>query len=190
VLCGNGAGAGSARVIVRDINGARSRNIWLDDRADYLQMTLLRAADGNDGDERLALLRRIRGDDALQALVLDARTGTGRYVVPFNPQFEPIRLVAIPDMTGDGRPELALLGRNPASGVSKLQVRNSMSGELIGTVWFDTPNRPLGLAVLPDLNGNGIVELALLGDGGSDQVRRVVIKDTRSGATLSVLRFK
>jgi hypothetical protein len=183
VLCGDRAGAGSARVIVRDIDGVRSRNIWLDDRADYLQMALLRAA--GDGHDRLALLRRVRSNNALQALVLDVTTGAGHYV-SFDSRFDPVRLVAIPDMTGDGQQELALLLHRDNA---RVQVRDSRSGESLGTVWFEARPRPLGFAVVPDLDGNGAAELAVLAEH-SGGVHRVVIKDVRSGATVSSIKFK
>jgi len=58
---------------------------------------------------------------------------------------------------------LAVFGEDPDSGNIKVEIRDSLTGELINNLWGWQSLIPLDIAVLPDTNGNGSSEIGLLG---------------------------
>ncbi len=95
----------------------------------------------------------------------------------------------VPDLSGDGSAELAVLGTNPVDGTTKAEVRDAASGTLVRNVWFDKTFHAQDLAVIPDFNGNGAAELGLLAARESDSARRVFIKDAGTGSPLNVIEL-
>jgi hypothetical protein len=184
VLCVNQR---HVKVEVRDMAGILLRNIYIDKSAEYLQMEAL-APTGGDIAPRLALLRYKPATNAMQVLVVNALTGASM-IRTFNPTFVPRRFAVMPDLNANGSEELAFVRANPEPGVNKIQIRDSASGSLVKDVWFDKSLLPQDLAVIPDSNGNGAVELALLAIRQRDGARSVVIKDTSSSLKLGVVGF-
>ena len=183
VLCVN---PGYAKVEIRKTTGALVRAIGLDKTANYLQMVRVADTNGN-GAAELALLRSKPSINVLQVLMVDALTGTAGVVVPFSSRFTPVSLIVMPDLNGNGSDELALLGHNPDTGASKVQIRDAATGGLVKDVWFDKAVLPQDLAMISDMNGNGVAELGMLGVSNSDGIQRVFIKDTQSSMEISVV---
>ncbi len=113
--------------------------------------------------------------------------------VPMHNALQPVfgggtthQVAVLPDLDGNGVTELAVLSRD-AAGQTKTELRDAATGTLIRNLWFDHLD-PLDLAVLPDLNGNGSPEVAVLGvptTGGA----QVLIKDSATKAVVSRLDF-
>ncbi len=76
------------------------------------------------------------------------------------------KVVVLPDMNGNGIPELAAL----QSGSAKVEVRDMLTGAQLSVVNFEPYPAPADLELVDDQTGNGIPELAILGDN-SVQVR-------------------
>jgi hypothetical protein len=89
----------------------------------------------------------------------------------------------IADINGNGAPEIAILSLR-ASGQAVVTVRDSLDDTLINTIFYGTAYAPLDMAVLPDSDGNGAAELAVLGVDGSGGVR-VQARDALTDAATS-----
>jgi hypothetical protein len=94
-------------------------------------------------------------------------------------------LAALGDLTGDGTQHLAVLFADAAAGTVTAQIKQATTGTLIQTFVFDQGYAPLDLAVVPDQNGNGAAELALLGRQAANGSVQVEMRDTRTGERLS-----
>ncbi|WP_200376764.1 right-handed parallel beta-helix repeat-containing protein [Thiocystis violacea] len=98
----------------------------------------------------------------------------------------PARLATVLKVTGNGNPAFAVL-RGDANGSLQAELYDAVTGALVRKIWFERL-QPLDLTVLPDMNGNGKPELAVLGTNASGVVR-LLIKDAVTKATLSALDF-
>lgn len=89
----------------------------------------------------------------------------------------------------DGAPAIAVLVHDPSLPRVAARVRNAVSGARIGYIVFSSMLHPQELVALPDRNGNGTPELALLGihATGGDIVAE--IRDSRGGALLGTVPF-
>ena len=106
--------------------------------------------------------------------------------VYFNPSFTPRQLIALGDLKAGGESELAVPGVG-ADGKVKTELRGATRGILVANLWFGNIE-PTELVMLPDINANGSVELALLGITQSEEIR-VIIKDALTKELLRRIRF-
>jgi len=93
------------------------------------------------------------------------------------------------DVDGDGGPEIAVLAHNSVLPQTTVQVKNASTGALVTRISFDGQFVPKKIVNVPDLNGNGAPEMAVLGVRGSDQAVQVEIRDSLSGVQLSAVAF-
>jgi hypothetical protein len=111
---------------------------------------------------RLAALLHDPHTSAVSAVVKDAATGGAVRRIEFDRHYWPQQLLRLSDSNGNGADEVALLGTHRTTGRVAAEVRDGRSGGLISRVPFDPGWVPRKLALLPDLNGNGTPDLALL----------------------------
>ena len=75
------------------------------------------------------------------------------------------RVIAVADVNVNGRPDVAVLRAGPLA----VEVRDGMDGALLRTlVFLDGGFAPVALAALPDTDGNGTTEIAVLARRRSD----------------------
>jgi len=177
--------SGQPRVELRDsASAALVKVLWSPKWTTPLNLAELPDANGN-GTPEVAVLGRGRGG-AVLVKTADAGTAVQLGFVFYNRNFTPHQVAALPDLNANGVAELAVLGRD-AVGQLKTELRDAVTGALVRNLWFDQL-APLDLAVLPDMNGNGSPEIAVLGvlaAGGA----QVLIKDTATQAQISRLDF-
>lgn len=89
----------------------------------------------------------------------------------------------------DGAPALAVLVHDPSLPKVAARVRNAVSGARIGYVVFSSTVHPQELLALPDRNGNGTPELALLGIDETTGAVVAEIRDSQGGALLGTVPF-
>lgn len=95
----------------------------------------------------------------------------------------------IGDINGNGTPEFASL-RTVRSGNVHVLIRDAISRDYIKTIYFlDSNYSPISLAAIPDGNGNGAHELAVMALDRRTGKTRTLIKDSLTGATLSRFNF-
>ncbi len=97
-----------------------------------------------------------------------------------------IDMAVVPDTNANGFPEFVILVEL-AEGSARAKVWDSSTGTFIRNVFFSAVGQPLALAVVDDIDGNGFSEIVVVGNNLGQ--RRVQIKDSQSGAQLSVIDF-
>ena len=142
-----------------------------------------------NGTQHLAVLFKDAATGTLTGQVWDVANGAARHTIDFDPAYAPLDLVVIPDQNANGAPELASLGRHAANGSVQVEVRDSLTGERLSAVAFNSAFVPQRLAVLPDRNGNGAAELAVLGIKTTTGGIAAEIKDAATGAGLGQVFF-
>ena len=98
-------------------------------------------------------------------------------------------LLSLNDINKDGAPEIAVVTYNPTLKKSTATVKNAQTGGLVQQIILDRRFVPIKANVLPDLNGNGAPEIAVLGVRSSDQAVQVEVRDSLSGVKLSAVPF-
>ena len=96
-----------------------------------------------------------------------------------------VAVEVIADISGNGVPEVAVLGTRP-SGQVRVQIRDALDGSLVNTIFYGDTYAALDMAVIPDSNANGAAELAVLGrsvSGGTRVQARDALDDAETSTT-------
>jgi hypothetical protein len=141
--------------------------------------------DGN-GFAELALFG-IDATGRARAQVKDVMSGKLVTLVNFESSYLPTHATGV-DMDGDGAYDgLAVLAHN-SGGVIRAQVKDVATSSRLGIVQFDKRYIPLAMVSVPDANGSGAPELAVLQADAAGRIRAQV-KDIVSGTKVSIIRF-
>ncbi len=135
----------------------------------------------------LALIRDEVNGDAMEVLVRDASDLTQHSIINYGtPQGKqaPLALAEMPDLNGNGAPEIAVLIKNNDGSVV-VDIRDALTSTLIKQVNFNKISAlAKSLVVLDDLNGNGVPELGVLTHTSNALTESLVIRDAESGKLL------
>lgn len=165
--------------------------------ATFAPLALAGLADVNgNGSADVAVLgiRRLDGD-----VIVDVRDGaSGALVVSirsWDTSFEPLDLVAVDaDHSGNGKPEVALLATRISDGAVRLETRDAFSGALVSRAGYTRGHRPLALRHLPDSDGDGSDEAAVLGTVPTTGKLAIEVRDLVGGGlvgtTLAASAFR
>lgn len=97
-----------------------------------------------------------------------------------------VDIVVVNDINSDGIADLAVLLERP-DGTARVRVQSGSNGAFIRNLFFNVVESPVGLAVVPDYNGSGFDELAVLGESAG--TRHVLVLDTMSGGQLNRIDY-
>jgi hypothetical protein len=135
----------------------------------------------------LTLIRDAVNGDAMEVLVRDASDPTQFSIINYGtPQGKqaPLALAEMPDLNANGTPEIAVLIKNN-DGSLVVDIRDALTSTLIKQVNFNKISAlAKSLAVLGDLNGNGVPELGVLIHTSTALTESLVIRDAESGKLL------
>lgn len=119
----------------------------------------------------------------------DSRSGTLVKVL-WSPKWTtPLGFAEVPDASGNGTPEVAevaVLGHGGTSVLVKTADRGT--GDQLGFVYYNSNFKPRRIAALPDLDGNGVGELAVLGQDAGGQLK-TELRDAVTGGLVHNLWF-
>ncbi len=125
-------------VISVRLNDSQTREgfgaLYFDRSLRELRLLPLADINGNGADELLVFGRRANG--AQKAQIKDSRSKSNIRSVFFDKNFPAQDIQACGDMNGNGSQELVLLGMRRTDGKLKVIIKDSLTGELIGTVNF------------------------------------------------------
>ena len=121
------------------------------------------------------------------ATVKNAQTGGLVKKIPLNGQFVPTKANVLPDLNGNGAPEIAVLGVRSSDQAVQVEVRDSLSGVKLSAVPFDSTFTPLDLGVVRDISGKGTAGLVVLQQSDTDL--RVQLKNALSGVEIGNINF-
>lgn len=186
----------SSKIEIRTLTGTLIKNIWLGDTYKPTHLVPLPPADAVNSFEAETLgvvLSKINGN-GLAVKILDPVNGDTLHSVGYDWHYQPVKALALSDISANGAAEIALLGEyitsntNTASTKSKVAVRDSSSGQLIRNVWQIRNATPVDMTVIPDVNGNQAPEIVTLMD--SNTHFRVHIKDSQSSQLVDSFYFE
>jgi len=122
-----------------------------------------------NGSSELAVLARVRGYSTEIAVVTrDAQSaeylspqnvGNGEATMIYTNTRKPVGFVSLPDVSGDGQAELAVLG--PGGSGHGLQLREVTDGALVWSRRIFVDWTPRHVRALGDVDGNGAAEIAV-----------------------------
>ena len=121
------------------------------------------------------------------ATVKNAQTGALVQQIILDRRFVPTKANVLPDLNGNGAPEIAVLGVRSSDQAVQVEVRDSLSGVKLSAVPFDSTFTALDLGVVRDINGKGTAGLAVLQQ--SDTELRVQLKNALSGVQIGNINF-
>lgn len=136
----------------------------------------------SDGTQDITTLVSDVGTNRLTATIRDV---TGKLInqVNFDGLLHPVDMEVMTDINANDASELVVLGK--AQGSVQAEVRDSLTGALLGTVDFGPDVKPFDLEIVPDQNGNGIPELAVLGENPV----QAEVRDALTGNLLNTLSY-
>lgn len=145
-------------------------------------MALVPDVNGNGHDE-LAVLQSLS-----RVTLLDSATGAALTTLDYDPFYLPQQIVVEPDTNGNGAAEIAVLGRSLANGSLAVESRDAATGQRILVTNYDATFRPDDLAVVPDINGNGVSEVVHGGVNAAGNVR-AALRDVATGTLVNNIDF-
>ena len=98
----------------------------------------------------------------------------------FGNTYDLLDIVSVPDINMNGSYELAELAVRPDTGAIRIQIKDALTGTVVRNMFQGTSGRAVGLAVLPDTNSNGAVDIAFLLEQ-EDGISRITILDSLIG---------
>ena len=82
-------------------------------------------------------------------------------------------------------PALAVLAQRRSDGQVRVQTRDALTGDLVGNFLLGSGWRPIEMQAVPDMDGNGVDDIATLLERKTDGLMVVQIRDATDGSLLS-----
>ena len=181
VLLGLHPTNGKVLAHIRDsLTGTWIRYVWFGTDYHPIDLKYVGRVDGNLRPD-LGLLGVDNDTGNTVVKVMDSYTkAVIRTTTFFSSGETPLAFESLPDMTANGRPELAVLAVDPSDGAVYVSVKDAFTGDAINTISYGSTREAFGLAWVPDISGNGYPELAVLtSDGGLPHAE---LRDASTGA--------
>ena len=160
-------------------------NVWFGNK--YQPQSMITMPDINmNGSDEIVAMGVDPATDNIRVQVRDSDTTATLFNIWLGAVNEAIDLALINDINNDGVADLAILLKTPA-GVGRVRVQSGSNGAFIRNLFYSVVENPVGLAVMPDYNGGGFEELAVLGTSAG--VRHVQILDTATGTQVNRIDF-
>jgi hypothetical protein len=145
-------------------------------------------SNGNGEPEVAVLVDHLQGRRADSIQIDDLQGGADLPDIWLGQDWLVLRQERIGDINGNGSDDVAVLRVRSAQSVN-VQIRDTMTNEWLSFVGFSGNYPPQRLVSIPDTNGNGASELVMFGSRFDAQDQQAVVKDSRTGATLSQVFF-
>ena len=160
-------------------------NVWFGNV--YQPHTTVTMPDINtNGSDEIVAMGVDPATDNIRVQVRDSDTTATLFNIWLGAVNEAVDVALINDINSDGVADLAVLLKTPA-GVGRVRVQSGSNGAFIRNLFYSVVENPVGLAVMPDFNGGGFDELAVLGESAG--VRHVQILDTATGTQVNRIDF-
>ena len=139
-----------------------------------------------DGVAEIATLRT--QPDLNQVYIADPVSGERLQRLNFDRSYAAFDVFSLPDYSGNGAPEIGVLTRDDA-GNQKLQVKDAATNLPLLQLNLWPVFQAIDAVTLPDSDGNGAGEIAILTRRDADGQLRVYVFDAKSGKRLRVIDF-
>ncbi|GMT41654.1 MAG: hypothetical protein IEMM0002_0065 [bacterium] len=181
--------SGNGYVYINDgASGAAISSVSFGSAYEPLDLEIMPDESGNAVSE-LAVLGLRSSDGLFRVSIKDASTGGLLNVAYFNTEFNPIDFAILPDMDANPGAEVAVLGVSAIDGKVRVMVKDALTGSSIKKIFFNQIYTPLGIEPVPDIDGNGAWEVAVLRVNTADGNVRVSVKDALTGSPIENVFF-
>jgi hypothetical protein len=136
-----------------------------------------------DGFPEIAVLGSAAGTDAVRVQLQDTNGGFLDNVF-LGTQSIAKDLVSVTDTSGNGVPEVGILGVVKESGQVRMQIWDANTSDYLTKIWFAKVYQPKATITIPDINTNGSDEIVGMGVDPASQTIRVQARDSASAAVL------
>jgi hypothetical protein len=187
-ISGLANGAHTVRVSSTDAAGnVGSKTINFTVNVEPILATSLSDINANGKPEIVALLRdSVSG--GYVAYIKDGGTKAAIRNINFGAAYLPAGFCALADLNGNGKEELAVLGKTSTGSVAVV-IKDAGTGATLKTISFSATYNPVALAEVSDITGNGKNELAVLGVNPATGGVAVVVKDIATGVVVKSVGF-
>ena len=177
-----GANKATGAVLLRlydALTGAFVKKIRYDASFEALGADLVADLNGN-GHEEGGVLGLNLSTGWTRVQVKDLKTNTLLSNIYFGDTHLPVGAVQTEDVSGNGKPEVGLLGTNETQVVVTL--KDSVTEDLVRRIFYPKQYEAVRAVTVPDLNANGAPEIAVVGEDLATGAVQVTIKDASTGA--------
>jgi hypothetical protein len=145
----------------------------------------------SNGNPEIAVLCTNRSTGAILVQVRDSVTDALINTLGFHDSgHTPVDMVVLPDISGNGSPELAVLATRNSDQRIYVQVRDIANYTTLGSMQFMGPAWvPEEMVALPDVDASGYPDLAVLVTHGSDGRIYAEVRDSVSGSMINNVPF-
>lgn len=172
------------------LTGEALRTVHPDHWQFQLGVSAFTDLNGNLGSE-VVTLESGKFGPGRRATFRDPRDGSLVRQIYFSHLGEAVQLVELPDLNGNGSPEVALLGRDGGGeGIDTVEIKDAQTQAWLNqVVLWRKDRRLLGFDLVPDVDGKGTPELAELQEHETTGSLSVLMKDARTGADVGRIYF-
>lgn len=161
-VLGSEAGTDAVRVQLRDsASNAFVDNVFLGTQSIAHDVVSLADTSGN-GVPELGILGVLKGSNQVRSQVWDADTAAFQSNVWFGNVYQPQSMTTMPDINSNGSDEIVAMGVDPATQNIRVQVRDSDTTATLFNIWLGAVNEAVDVAVINDINSDGVADLAVL----------------------------
>jgi hypothetical protein len=155
-------GTGAIRVQIKDADTtATLDNVFLGNQGVGKDFVAVADTSGNSMPE-LGILSVLNGNDQVRTQVWDSVDATFQTNVWFGKVYQPFKLITMPDINGNGSDEIVAVGVDPVTQNIRVQVRDSASTATHFNIWLGNTNDAVDIALINDINNDGMPDLAVL----------------------------
>jgi hypothetical protein len=128
----------------------------------------------SSGDPEIAILNE-QPSGQVRVQIRDSATGGIVSNLWYGMQYEPISMAVLPDYTGNGDPEIAVLGSESGTDVVRIQARDSSTNTFVDNIFLGNQSIARDIVELGDISGNFVSDIGIVGVlKANDQVRMQV----------------
>jgi hypothetical protein len=175
--------SGQVRVQARDsATGAVTSNLWYGLQYEPVSMSVISDYNTN-GFPEVAVLGSEYGTDAIRVQIRDADTDEFVDNIFLGTQSIAKNLVSVTDTSGNGTPEMGILGVLKDNDQVRTQIWDADTAAFQSNIWFGNVYQPHSMITIPDINSNGSDEIVAVGVDPATQNIRVQVRDSASTIT-------
>jgi len=159
---GSQTGTDAVRMQVQDsLTGTFLDNVFLGTQSIAHDVVSLSDTSGN-GIPEIGILGVLKANDQVSMQVWDAQTATFQTNVWFAKVYQPHSTITMPDINTNGSDEIVAVGVDPATQNIRVQVRDSDTTSTLFNIWLGAVNEAVDIALINDINSDGVADLAVL----------------------------
>jgi hypothetical protein len=186
-VLGSEAGTDAVRVQIQDTATGFLDNVFLGTQSIAKDLVSVTDTSGN-GIPEIGILGVLKANDQVRMQMWDAGTAAFQSNVWFAKVYQPQSTITMPDINSNGSDEIVAMGVDPATQNIRVQVRDSDTTATHYNIWLGAVNEAVDIALINDINGNGVQDLAVLlkTPTGTGRVR---VQDGLNGAFIRNLFY-